>query len=64
MEPIPDVDMLKGGFQPIIELVNMDKYHSPFLIRKAHRFLGTLHLLLSLCFCMLLSSTGLTMSQI
>ncbi|ELR15027.1 Protein-tyrosine-phosphatase [Acanthamoeba castellanii str. Neff] len=37
MMPVPDVDMIKGGFWPVVELVDMHRFHSPFFLKKAHR---------------------------
>ena len=38
MMPVPDVDMIKGGFWPVVELVDMHRFHSPFFLKKAHRY--------------------------
>jgi hypothetical protein len=30
--------MIKGGFWPVVELVDMHRFHSPFFLKKAHRY--------------------------
>jgi phosphatidylinositol-3,4,5-trisphosphate 3-phosphatase/dual-specificity protein phosphatase PTEN len=37
MQPVPDIDLLKGGFCPIIEIVYMDEFSSPLHSRKLGR---------------------------
>jgi hypothetical protein len=37
MMPVPEVDMIKGGFWPVVELVYLHSFHTPFYLKKAPR---------------------------
>jgi hypothetical protein len=38
MEPVPDIDLIKGGMWPIIEIVYMDKFWAPIYSRRLDRY--------------------------